>query len=93
MTESLPPYAGQPRHNPTLQSQVIQLAKLLAAQPSDDLFALFCSVYYTARGESPKVRERLLHLVELIAEHPRRGELWPEIEERYRIAAAEARLE
>lgn len=93
MSEELELYAGQPRHNPALQCQVVQLARLLAVQDNQDLFALFCATYYTARGESANVRDRLLRLVELIAEHPRRGELWPEIEEAYRIRAAEGRLE
>lgn len=111
MSESPEPYNNQPRHNPSLHSQVVRLARLLAAQPNADLFALFCDVYHTARGESPAIRDRLLRLVELIAEHPdraalwarmnsdyqaavpQRGELWPEIEEAYRIKATEMRLE
>lgn len=92
MSESLEPYAGQPRHNPALQSQVVQLARTLAQQSNDDLFALFCATYYTARGEPPDIRARLLRVVELIAGHPRRSELWPEIQEVYEIRAREARL-
>lgn len=86
MSEFPTPYAGHPRHNPGLQSQVVQLARTLAGQPNDDLFALFCVVYYTARGESPAIRDRLRRLVELIAEHPDKAALWAGMNSDYAMA-------
>lgn len=93
MSESPSPYNNQPRHEPNLQRRIIHLAREIAELPdAADKFALFCCVYYHCRGERPEIRARLLRVVELIAEHPQRGELWPEVEETYRIKAAEAKL-
>lgn len=91
MSETAGKYNGQPRHDPALQSQVVRLAKLLAAQPDSDLFSLFCAVYYTTRGESANVQHRLRRLAELIAEHPQRAEIWAGLDYEYRQMVARRR--